>query len=173
MQNGNTVDVEQLLDAQKIGGFNVTLLVVSFLVMMTDGYDLGAAAFAGPGLIKEWGLHGPELGVLLSSSLAAGLFGPALFGYFADRIGRRKTIIAGTVFFGLATIGAALVNSLNELVAARILAGLALAGTMPIVVALNNEFAPKRLRATLVVLMFTGVTFGGGLPGIVAANFMA
>lgn len=168
-----TVDVAQVLDNQKITGFNIALLVFSFLVMMTDGYDLGAAAFAGPGLIKEWGLRGPELGVLLSSSLAAGLFGPPVFGYIADRLGRRRAVIGGAIFFGLATVGAALVTSLDQLVGARLLAGLALAGTLPIVVALNNEFAPRRVRATMVVLMFTGVTFGGGLPGIIAANYMA
>ena|ERR1700733_12906677 len=52
-----TVDVTQVLDGQKITGFNVGLVILAFLVMMTDGYDLGAAAFAGPGLIKEWGLR--------------------------------------------------------------------------------------------------------------------
>jgi len=169
----SAVDVAQVLDNQKITSFNITLLILSFLVMMTDGYDLGAAAFAGPGLIREWGLRGPELGVLLSSSLAAGLFGPPVFGYVADRLGRRRAVIGGAIFFGLATIGAALVTSLDQLVIARLLAGLALAGTMPIVVALNNEFAPKRVRATMVVIMFTGVTFGGGLPGIIAAGYMA
>jgi len=171
--SASVVDVEQVLDNQKITGFNIALLVFSFLVMMTDGYDLGAAAFAGPGLIREWGLKGPELGVLLSSSLAAGLFGPPLFGYIADRIGRRRTVIGGAVVFGFATIACALASSLNELVGARLLTGLALAGTLPIVVALNNEFAPRRVRATMVVLMFSGVTFGGGLPGLIAAKFMA
>ena len=68
-----TIDVTEVLDRQKITRFNVGLVILAFLVMMTDGYDLGAAAFAGPGLISEWGLRGPELGVLLSSSLAAGL----------------------------------------------------------------------------------------------------
>ena len=70
------VDVSAVLDRQKITGFNIGLVILAFLVMMTDGYDLGAAAFAGPGLIKEWGLRGPELGILLSSSLAAGLCVP-------------------------------------------------------------------------------------------------
>jgi AAHS family 4-hydroxybenzoate transporter-like MFS transporter len=40
-------------------------------------------------------------------------------------------------------------------------------------VALVNEYAPRRLRATLFVLMFSGITFGGGLPGIVGARLMA
>ena len=167
------IDVSAVLDRQKITGFNIGLVILAFLIMMTDGYDLGAAAFAGPGLIKEWGLRGPELGVLLSSSLAAGFFGPPLLGYLADRFGRKRVIVCGAYAFGLFTLAAVATSSLNQLVLTRILTGIALAGTLPIMVALINEFAPKRARATMVVLMFTGVTFGGGLPGLIAAKFMA
>jgi AAHS family 4-hydroxybenzoate transporter-like MFS transporter len=171
--SGATVDVTQVLDSQKITGFNVGLVILAFLVMMTDGYDLGAAAFAGPGLIKEWGLKGPELGILLSSSLGAGLFGPPLLGYLSDRFGRKRVIVCGAFAFGLFSLAAVATSSLSQLVATRIFAGVALAGTLPIVVSLINEFAPKQARATMVVLMFTGVTFGGGLPGLIAAKFMA
>jgi AAHS family 4-hydroxybenzoate transporter-like MFS transporter len=168
-----TVDVTKVLDGQKITGFNVGLVILAFLVMMTDGYDLGAAAFAGPGLIKEWGLKGPELGILLSSSLGAGLFGPPLLGYLSDRFGRKRVIVCGAFAFGLFSLAAVATSSLNELVVTRIFAGIALAGTLPIVVSLINEFAPKQARATMVVLMFTGVTFGGGLPGLIAVKFIA
>jgi AAHS family 4-hydroxybenzoate transporter-like MFS transporter len=167
------IDVSAVLDRQKITGFNVGLVILAFLTLMTDGYDLGAAAFAGPGLINEWGLRGPELGVLLSSSLAAGFFGPPLLGYLADRFGRKRVIVCGAYAFGLFTLAAVATSSLNQLILTRILTGVALAGTMPIMVALINEFAPKRARSTMVVLMFTGVTFGGGLPGLIAAKFMA
>ena len=167
------VDVSEVLDRQKITRFNVGLVILAFLVMMTDGYDLGAAAFAGPGLIKEWGLRGPELGVLLSSSLAAGFFGPPILGYIADHFGRKRVIVAGAFAFGLFSLAAVATTSLNQLVLTRIFAGIALAGTLPTVVSLINEFAPKHARATMVILMFSGVTFGGGLPGLIAAKFMA
>jgi MFS transporter, AAHS family, 4-hydroxybenzoate transporter len=167
------VDITEVLDRQKITAFNIRLLVLAFLVMMTDGYDLGAAAFAGPGLIKEWGLRGPDLGILLSSSLAAGLFGPPILGYLADRFGRKRVIVAGAFAFGLFSLAAVATTSLNQLVLTRIFAGIALAGTLPTVVSLINEFAPKQARATMVILMFSGVTFGGGLPGLIAAKFMA
>src|ERR1700733_5741652 len=167
------IDVTEVLDRQKITGFNVRLVILAFMVMMTDGYDLGAAAFAGPGLIKEWGLRGPELGVLLSSSLAAGFFGPPVLGYLADHFGRKRVIVAGAFAFGLFSLAAVATTSLNPLVLTRIFAGIALAGTLPTVVSLINEFAPKHARATMVILMFSGVTFGGGLPGLIAAKFMA
>ena len=39
-------------------------------------------------------------------------------------------------------------------------------------IALNAEFAPRRLQATLVSLGFGGITLGGSLPAIVAAYLM-
>ena len=73
------IDIERVFDDQKIGSFHIKLLLLSFLVLMTDGFDLGAAAYAGPGILKEWNLSGGELGALFSSSLAAGFVGPPLF----------------------------------------------------------------------------------------------
>ena len=167
------IDIERVFDDQKIGSFHIKLMLLSFLVLMTDGFDLGAAAYAGPGILKEWNLSGRELGALFSSSIAAGFIGPPLFGFLSDKFGRKRVIVGGAYFFGLFTLAAVLTNSLTELIVVRVLAGVALGGMLPIVVTLNNEFAPARVRATLVVLIFTGVTFGGGLPGFVAAKLMA
>jgi AAHS family 4-hydroxybenzoate transporter-like MFS transporter len=166
------IDIERVFDDQRIGSFHIKLLLISFLVLMTDGFDLGAVAFAGPGILKEWNLSGRELGALFSSSIAAGFVGPPLFGFLSDRFGRKRVIVCAAYTFGLFTLAAVLTSSLGQLVVVRIVAGVALGGTLPIVVTLNNEFAPARVRATLVVLIFVGVTFGGGLPGFVAAKFM-
>jgi AAHS family 4-hydroxybenzoate transporter-like MFS transporter len=167
------VDVSRIIDEQRIGSFNLRLLAFSFLVMMTDGYDIGAAAYAGPALIKEWGLERAALSPLFSAGLVAGLFGPLLFGYLSDRYGRKRVIVGGAVFFGIFTLASVWAHSLDTLIYLRFIAGLGISGTLPIVVALNNEFAPARFRATLIVVMFMGVTFGGGLPGLVAARYMS
>jgi AAHS family 4-hydroxybenzoate transporter-like MFS transporter len=87
------VDISKILDDQKIGPFQIQLLILSFLVMMIDGYDIGAAAFAGPSLIHEWGLRGPELGVLFSATLISGLIGSPLLGYLSDHYGRKRIIV--------------------------------------------------------------------------------
>jgi AAHS family 4-hydroxybenzoate transporter-like MFS transporter len=77
------------------------------------------------------------------------------------------------VFFGIFTWTTVLVQSFDQLVWLRFIAGLGISGVLPITVALVNEFAPRRVRATLFILMFSGVTFGGALPGIVGAQLMA
>ena len=171
-RQAKTIDITQILDRQRLGGFHIVLLVFSFLVTMVDGYDIGAAAFAGPALVKEWSLKGPELGILFSATLFSGFFGPPLLGYLSDRFGRKRTIVGGCIFFGLLTWASILSASVTQLTVLRFIAGIGIAGVLPITVALNNEFAPRRLRATMVTIIFLGTTFGGSLPGFVAAAFL-
>jgi MFS transporter, AAHS family, 4-hydroxybenzoate transporter len=167
-----TVDLARIIDAQKIGGFHIGLVVVCFIVVMADGYDIGAAAFAAPALIREWHVNPAALGGLFSAGLVAGLFGPPLLGWVSDHYGRRSAIIGGLLFFGVFTWTSVLAKDLTTLIWLRFIAGIGIAGVLPIATALVSEFAPRRVRATLFIVMFSGVTFGGGVPGLVAKTFM-
>ncbi|HEX7416929.1 MAG TPA: hypothetical protein VF315_02650, partial [Steroidobacteraceae bacterium] len=88
------IAIEELVDGQKIGLFNINLLIWSFLAMFADGYDITAMAFAGPQLIKLWHLNPAALGPVLSASLFGILFGAPLLGLAGDRFGRKVAIIA-------------------------------------------------------------------------------
>jgi len=169
----DTIDVTRIIDEQKLGRFHILLLILTFLTVLVDGYDIGAVAFAAPALVKEWHLQRAQLGPLFGAGLFAGLFGPLVLGYIADRFGRKSSIVGALWFFGVFTLASVWATSLEQMIVLRFIAGLGIAGVLPLVTALNNEYAPRRLRATMFVLMFCGITFGGGLPGLVAARFMA
>jgi hypothetical protein len=49
--------------------------------------------------------------------------------------------------------------------------GIGIGGVLPIGTALVTEFAPRRIRATMIVMAVVGVALGGGLAGLVAAQF--
>jgi AAHS family 4-hydroxybenzoate transporter-like MFS transporter len=168
-----TVDLSRIIDSQKIGSFHIILVVMTFVMVMADGYDIGAAAFAAPALIREWHVNPADLGKLFSAGLFAGLFGPPILGWISDHYGRRTALIGGLLFFGAFTWASVLAQDLQTLIILRFVAGIGIAGVLPIATALVAEFAPRRMRATLFILMFSGVTFGGGVPGIVAARYMA
>jgi AAHS family 4-hydroxybenzoate transporter-like MFS transporter len=51
----------------------------------------------------------------------------------------------------------------------RLITGFGLGGTMPNAIALTAEYMPKRIRATGVMIMFTGFTIGAAAGGLVAA----
>jgi MFS transporter, AAHS family, 4-hydroxybenzoate transporter len=173
MAAARTVDIAPIIDRQKIGVFHITLVIVAFIVVMVDGYDIAAAAIAAPALVREWHVAPTALGGLFSAGLFSGLFGPLIFGWVSDHYGRRTAIVIATAFFGVFTWASVLSQDLTTLVVLRFIAGIGISGALPITAALVNEFAPRRFRATLFILMFSGVTFGGGLPGIIGSQLMA
>ena len=166
------VDIAAVIDKQKFGSFHLVVVGLSFLLMLVDGYDNISIAYIAPVLIKEWGIDKSALGPLFSAGLFGGLFGPPLFGYLADRFGRKFAVILGAFFFGLFTLAQVWANSLGSMMALRFIAGIGIGGVLPITVALNAEFAPRRIRASMTMLGFIGVTLGSALGGVVASRFM-
>jgi AAHS family 4-hydroxybenzoate transporter-like MFS transporter len=163
------IDVEQLVDDQKIRWFNIWLLVCSFVAMFADGYDIQAVSYAGPELIKHWGISKGDLTPLLAAGNTGVLIGAPLMGWFGDRFGRKAAIVSGSVLYGLSTLAMVATHTIDQMVWLRVITGIGLGSLMANTIALNSELAPKRWRATLVVLMFVGITFGSGVPGPVAA----
>ena len=172
MSDARAVDLAGFIDRQKIGRLHFTVILWCFLVQVADGFDINAAAFVAPTLVKEWTLDRSQLGPLFSASLFAGFFGPPLFGVLSDKFGRRFAIILGTFVFGLFSLAAVWATSLDQLITLRFLAGLGMSGALPITVALTNEYSPRRMRGTFVMLMFTGSTLGGGIPGLFAGQLI-
>jgi AAHS family 4-hydroxybenzoate transporter-like MFS transporter len=173
MDTPQTIDVTDYIDKRTFNAFNFQLVVLSFLVIMVDGYDITVAAFAVPPLIKAWGITTPgAFGPVLGASLFGMLFGAPLLGHVGDRFGRKTAILICYVVFGVFTLAAAWSGSLLQLGILRFLAGVGIGGLLPNVVALNAEFAPRRLQATAVIISFAGITLGGSLPGPIAAYLM-
>jgi AAHS family 4-hydroxybenzoate transporter-like MFS transporter len=77
-------------------------------------------------------------------------------------------ILAATVLFGVFGLLCAACHSLVPIVTCRFFAGIGMSGALAVTVANINEFAPRRLRATFVTLIFSGTTFGSGAIGLVA-----
>lgn len=166
------IDVEQLVDDQKIGWFNIWLFVWSFLTMFADGYDIQAVGYAAPELIKHWHVSKADLNPMGTAGNIGVLFGAPLMGWIGDRFGRKVAIVGGSVLYGLSTLAMVATHNLDQMFWLRVITGIGLGGLMANTIALNSELSPKRLRATLVVLMFVGITFGSSMPGPVAAWFI-
>ena len=163
------IHIERLVDEQKIDWFNINLLFWSFFAMFGDGYDITALSFAAPKLVHDWGLEPSSLGPAFSASLVGILFGAPLLGYFGDRLGRKTAIITGCLIYGVFTLAVMWASNLNQIIVLRFLTGIGIGGLLPNTIALSSELSPKRLRATLTVLMFTGITLGSGTPSVVSA----
>ncbi len=166
------IPIDDLVDGQRIGRFNLNVLVWSFLAMFADGYDIGALSFAQPALERLWHVPRAAFGPASSASLFGILLGAPLLGFIGDRYGRKAAIILGSVIYGVSSLAIVGTHNLDQVIALRFITGIGLGGLMPNTIALNSELAPKRLRATLITLMFVGITLGSSAPGLIAYGLM-
>jgi AAHS family 4-hydroxybenzoate transporter-like MFS transporter len=172
MTEDAVIDAGRLVDEQRFNPLAARLLLLSLLAVVSDGYDLQAAAYVGPELVKAWHIERAALGPMFSAGLVGLLFGAPIFGYLGDRFGRKRALVAGCFVYGVFTLAAMAARSIDQLIALRFLTGLGLGGLLPNVVALNTELAPRRMRAAFVIIVFFGMPLGGALPGPIAAELM-
>jgi len=158
-----TIDVNRLVDEARFNRFHWRVLCWCALLLIFDGYDLFIYGVVLPVLMKTWNLTPLEAGALGSYALFGMMFGALFFGPLADRIGRKKGIAICFVLFSGFTVLNGFTRNPTEFGICRFMAGLGIGGLMPNVVALMNEYAPKKIRSTLVAIMFSGYSLGGML----------
>src|SRR4026208_2566687 len=131
MAKPQTVDVSQVLEKNKISGFQVGIFVLCGLCLIMDGFDVQAVGYLAPAIIKDWNLPPAQMGPVLSAALFGILVGSLFFSMLADKIGRRPVLIFTTLFFAFVTLMTARVNTVAELRTIRFIAGIGLGGIMP------------------------------------------
>ncbi|MGA8548195.1 MAG: MFS transporter [Mycobacterium sp.] len=108
-----------------------------------------------------------------ASAFVARPIGAATFGYFGDRLGRRKTLIVTLVFMAVATVSVGVVPSTAAigpaapliLIALRLMQGFAVGGEWAGAALLSAEHAPPGRRGRYG--MFT--LLGGGTAGVLSS----
>lgn len=173
MADQPVIQVSRLLDERGLSSFQIRLLVWSFFLVLIDGYDIGAIAFAAPHLVGAWHISPKALGPVFSASLVGILIGSGVFGWVGDRAGRKVALALSNLLFGLFTLIAAYSTNLDQMFWLRLLAGIGIGGVIPNVVAINVESAPRHLRATLAIIAVGCVPIGGAIPGFISAIFVA
>ncbi|MFC7481765.1 MFS transporter [Luedemannella flava] len=132
------------------------------LCMLTLGFDGTILNVALPTLATELGAGVSELQWIVDAYILvfAGLLLPA--GALADRVGRKRVLLAGLGLFGAASLVATYATSAGTLVGARALMGIGAAVLTPTTLAVLPAIFPpeQRARAVAVAMMAAGV----GIP---------
>lgn len=166
------IDVHQLSDEARLNGFHGKVLLWCALIIIFDGYDLAVAGIALPSIMKEMGVTAQNAGFMVSSALFGMMFGAIFLGTIADKIGRRKAIAICIFLFSVFTAAAGFTNNPYTFSAMRFLAGLGIGGVMPNLVAQMTEYSPKKIRSTMVTLMFSGYAVGGMLAALLGKGLI-
>ncbi len=166
------IDIHQLADEARFNGFHLKVLLWCAAIIIFDGYDLAVVGIALPSIMKEMGVDPTQAGFMVSSALFGMMFGAIFLGTIADRIGRRWAIVICVALFSVFTAAAGLTHDPLSFSAVRFLAGLGIGGVMPNVVAQMTEYSPRRIRSTMVTLMFSGYAIGGMLAALLGKGLI-
>lgn len=166
-ENATQIRVRALDDA-RIRPQHVAMLLVVSIAIVIDVMKPAALSFVTPGMAKEYGLraatnpHGGLPAALLPlCGISGTVIGSWMWGWLADRIGRRSSILlAGLLFVTTSICGA--MPSFDWNLTMCFLMGIGAGGMLPITFALLAETIPARHRSWLMVLIGGGVA-GAGL----------
>lgn len=172
MPASQPLNVTAFIDRQPLSAFQVTIVVLCFLIVAVDGFDTAAIGFIAPAIRAEWQLTPAQLAPLFGAGLGGLMAGAFLFGPLADRFGRKSVLVLSVLFFGAASLASAWSHDLWTLVLLRFLTGLGLGGAMPNAITLTSEFCPDKRRSFLVTTMFCGFTLGSALGGLASAGLI-
>lgn len=163
------LDTKQLIDDGRFTGYQAWIFALCFLLALLDGYDAQSLGAIGPAVIQGLHLTPAEFGTVFSLGGLGVLFGTLIFGMLADRWGRKMMLVMSAAVFGVFSIMMAFSSSGQELTLYRFLSALGLGGAVPNALAFAAEYAPKRMRATVVTLLWAALPAGGMIGSFLAA----
>ncbi|MBO0735955.1 MAG: MFS transporter [Alphaproteobacteria bacterium] len=160
---------ESALENQRIGALQIRVVAICALIQICDGYDVGSIGWAVPSLTHAWNLPPSAFSLAFLWSNLGVMVGALSSGPIGDRFGRKPLLLASMAIFGLASLLSAFTGSLGMLAALRFFTGLGIAGAFSGTTALTGDYTPQRLRATMIMVTFTGAPIGGFLGGQIVA----
>ncbi|ODA42061.1 MFS transporter [Desulfosporosinus sp. BG] len=133
------------------------ILGLAGFVVMADNWVVSPIL---PSISKDIGVNLASTSLIISAYMIPfGLF-QLIFGYLADKFGKRQVISFSMVFFTIATGLCALGTGLTDLTIYRALTGVFAASVMPISLALIGDIFPLNERQTAIGT-FLGISFLG------------
>ncbi len=127
---------------------------------MLFGYDTGVISGAILFITRDFSLSAAAIETVVSAVLLGAVVGAAVGGNLADRLGRRRVLIATAVLFTLGALGTAAAPSLAWLVALRVVVGVAIGVASFITPLYISEISPVAVRGRLVAFNQVALTSG-------------
>ena len=145
-----------------------TALIIFFVLMgwFAETIDLGGTSFLMPAIREYFGMDATTGGYYSSICFFGMFFGAIAAGRIADKVGRKKTIVASMLIWGVA--GFALVFSPNVyyLFAMRFVLGLGLGAQFPVALSYLSEIVSGKDRPKFMTLYQLMTPVGFAVAGV-------
>jgi MFS family permease len=119
-------------------------------------------------LMRDLGMTKTTAGLLGTLTLLASGIGGLLFGFLADRIGRKRALMASILTYSLCSFASGLATTIAMLAAARFVLGLGMGGEWNTGATLVAETWPTELRAKAISIVQSSWAIGFAAAALVA-----
>jgi predicted MFS family arabinose efflux permease len=134
---------------------NSRVIANLFLLLFLGLADNQMIAALLPALVKSFGISVSTAGLLVVVYSVAAAAAAFISGTLSDHYGRRRFLLAGVAFFAVASLGAAESRTLNGLLLARALTGLAAGTLSTCAVTFAADWFPYNVRGRAIGLIST------------------
>jgi MFS family permease len=143
--------------------------IAASLGWMLDSFDVMLYAIVLAALIEDPALHLTTslAGALGSITLLAAAAGGMAFGVIADRIGRKRALMAAILIYSIFTAACGFAQSATQLAVFRVLLGIGMGGEWATGAALVSETFPARHRGKALAFVQSAWAIGYGLAALV------
>jgi MFS family permease len=143
-------------------------LLAAGLGWALDAFDTMLYALVLALLMRDLGMSKTTAGLLGTLTLLASGLGGVLFGFLADRIGRKRALMASILTYSVCSFASGLATSIAMLAAARFVLGLGMGGEWNTGATLVAESWPTQFRAKAISLVQSSWALGFAAAALVA-----
>jgi MFS family permease len=152
--------------------FHTVVTIALALGWMLDAFETNVIGSVLGQVTKLWQLSPDQSSSLVSAWVLGMLVGAIVFGYFSDRLGRKKLFIFTLIWYAGFSVITAFSWNYQSLLAFRFLAALGVGGEYSAVTAAMVEFIPAKHRGKTAALILGAFPIGGMISALSAGVFL-
>lgn len=148
------------------------LLMVIGTAWLFDAADVALLSFIMPLLKKEMALTDGQIGLVSSITTVGMMIGAVLFGYLADKFGKKNIIIVTLLLFSISNLFLALTTDVNQFLLVRFITGIGLGGELPVAATIIADSFSGHQRSKMLILVDSFWAIGWIFASLLAFLFM-
>ncbi|KAE9565428.1 transport protein [Companilactobacillus paralimentarius DSM 13238 = JCM 10415] len=137
-----------------------------------DAADVALLSFIMPLIKKEWFLNDNQIGLVSSITTVGMMFGAILFGYLADKFGKKNIIVITLLIFSVSNLVLALTTNVEQFMFVRFITGIGLGGELPVATTIIADSFSGHRRSKMLILVDSFWAIGWILASLLAFLFM-
>ncbi len=153
---------------RQVSGEQRRTLLAAALGWSLDAFDVMLYAMVITHIMRDLGMTKGTAGLLNTLTLLASGIGGVLFGFIADRIGRKRALILSICTYSVFSFLSGLATSVQMLAAFRFVLGLGMGGEWNVGATLVAETWPTELRAKAIALVQSSWALGYAAAALVS-----